>query len=195
MSTSDLERVRREYEETIPTPCNWPKMVFLLCQMRYHRTKITSSPTPTNLNSRQINTHHAKRQKRRVPTQLEPEPKKTKRMNLDDLNRRFDRLRKSAKTQNEQAFLDQLEEKLVTRVFDDCAICQEVPENPNMLECGHIFCRVCTETWQLKAPVAFCPLCKQRCEKEKPILLPRVQIAKKSFLSIFRIRPQKFSLA
>ncbi|OHT04953.1 hypothetical protein TRFO_27457 [Tritrichomonas foetus] len=54
-----------------------------------------------------------------------------------------------------------------SEVEDDCIICQDKPEEPVALGCGHIFCYKCAYRW-LKDHNS-CPICRAQILEPKPI--------------------------
>jgi len=71
-----------------------------------------------------------------------------------------------------EKFVTQLLEDLRTGTIPDCPICCDVPEDPTMTICGHIFCRECA----LKIPKQChgeCPVCRRPgIEKKNLKVLP-----------------------
>ena len=59
---------------------------------------------------------------------------------------------------------------------DDCAICLEILQSPQTLDCGHRFCRTCVTNYQARGPNNMCPLCRQPLPPSAATLCDQISV-------------------
>lgn len=70
-----------------------------------------------------------------------------------------------------------------SQVTDDCVICQDYPEEPVQLRCGHIFCYRCIYRWLQDHDT--CPICRCRIAEPKTIEISDGYVPVATLLSPF----------
>eukprot|EP01103_Thecamoeba_quadrilineata_P006327 TRINITY_DN16054_c0_g1_i1.p1 TRINITY_DN16054_c0_g1~~TRINITY_DN16054_c0_g1_i1.p1 ORF type:complete len:200 (-),score=33.64 TRINITY_DN16054_c0_g1_i1:118-717(-) len=168
-----LQTIQNEYEDTIPTPCNWPRLVCLYLQIKYlqRKSKPDSTPVPpSSSEAHQTSNHDSESTSKEDSLLIQKD--------FEQLSLRIDRLKRIAKNRSERTYVHSLENKIVAKDFDLCAICLDSPTHPVLTDCGHVYCKFCMNMWHQKATALFCPLCKVPIEPDKILTIPNARIVK-----------------